>query len=222
MTKISARTHTTDRVRRYYERYTSDYDRWMEHFDPFMLGEGRRRICAQARGHVLEVAIGTGRNLPFYPPDVRLTAVDLSPDMLAVAGRRAAELGRAVDLQLGDAQFLQFADNLFDTVVFTICLSVIPDARQALAEAYRVLRPGGHLLVLEHVRSTITPVRWAMRLLEPLYASIAHDHLLRDPQDHLGRLGFRVERCDYTRWGCIEESIARKGEPPRAGPPGTS
>jgi len=104
--------------------------------------------------------------------------------------------------------------------VFTLSLSVIPDARQALAEAYRVLRPGGHLLLLEHVRSTIVPVRWVERLLDPLMASLAHDHVLRDPQDHLGPIGLRVERCDHTKWGCIEEAISRKDEPPRAGPPG--
>jgi ubiquinone/menaquinone biosynthesis C-methylase UbiE len=220
MTQGGASARPVDRVRGFYERYATDYDRWTDQFDRLLLGEGRRRICARARGHVLEVAVGTGRNLAFYPRDARLTGLDLSPAMLAIAGRRAAESGRTADLRLGDAQSLPFADNQFDAVVFTLALSVIPDARRALAEAYRVLRPGGQLLLLEHVRSGIAPVRWLERVLEPLMASLARDHWLRDPRDHLGPIGFRVERCDRTKGGCIEELIARKGEPPAGGPPG--
>jgi ubiquinone/menaquinone biosynthesis C-methylase UbiE len=162
--------------------------------------------------------VGTGRNFPFYPPAVQIVGVDLSPAMLAIAERRAAELGLKADLHLGDAQALALADSQFDTVVFTLALCTIPDARQALAEAHRVLRPGGHLLLLEHVRSPIRLVRWGQRLLDLPMTRLAHDHLLRDPLDHLSPLGFQVERCDRTKWGCIEEVLARKDEPPTAVP----
>jgi len=197
----------TERVRRFYERAARDYDRWMRRFDPLLLGDARARLCAKATGKTLEVAIGTGRNLPFYPRDVELTGVELSPAMLDIARRRAE--GRAVDLRIGDAESLDLPDATFDTVVFTLCLCTIPDERRALAEAHRVLRSGGRLLLLEHVRSPIAPVRWVQRVLDPLFR-LASDHVLRDPLDHLASLGFVVEECRRYRWGIMEEVVARK------------
>ena len=94
-------------------------------------------------------------------------------------------------------------------MVCTLSLCTIPDERRALAEAYRVLRPGGRLLLLEHVRSPVRPVRWVERLLDPL-ARLAGDHLLRDPLDHLSAAGFGRERSQRSRWGVIEEIVARK------------
>jgi ubiquinone/menaquinone biosynthesis C-methylase UbiE len=107
---------------------------------------------------VLELAFGTGRNLPYYPADVRLTAIELSPRMLEIGRQRANELGRKVDLRLGDAQALEFHDQSFDTVIITFGLCTIPDDRAAVTEAHSVLRPGGRLVLLEHVRSPSTPV----------------------------------------------------------------
>ncbi|MBI3970661.1 MAG: class I SAM-dependent methyltransferase [Chloroflexi bacterium] len=202
--------HETERVRRFYDKSAADYDRWMQVFDRLLLGDGRSRICSRAGGRTLELAIGTGLNLAYYPRDAHLTGIDLSPAMLAVARRRAQELGREVELRLGDAQALDFPDDSFDTVVATLSLCTIPDERRALAEAHRVLRPGGQLLLLEHVRSPVGPVRWVERLLDPL-ARLTGDHLLRDPLDHLGAAGFSVERCDRSKWGIVEEVVARKG-----------
>ena len=201
----------TERVRRFYDRFAADYDRGMGLFERLLLGDGRRRLCSRASGRTLELAIGTGLNLAFYPRDVQLTGIDVSPGMLAVAGRRAAELGLEVELRVGDAQALDFPDQRFDTVVCTLSLCTIPDERRALAEAHRVLRPGGLLLLLEHVRSPVRPVRWVERLLDPL-ARLAGDHLLRDPLDHLEAAGFGVERCERTKWGIIEQVVARKGQ----------
>jgi len=129
--------------------------------------------------------------------------------MVSRAARRAQALGRGADLRLGDAQALEFPDARFDTVVFTLSLGTIPDERCALAEAHRVLRPGGRLLLLEHVRSPIAPVRWAQRSLHPLTRPCG-DHLLRDPLDHLAAAGFRVERWQRSKWGIIEHVVARK------------
>jgi ubiquinone/menaquinone biosynthesis C-methylase UbiE len=96
-------------------------------------------------------------------------------------------------------------------VVCTLALCTIPDERRALVEAYRVLRPGGQLLLLEHVRSPVAPVRWVERLLDPLMVRLAGDHLLRDPLDHIEAVGFSIERCDHSKWGIIEEVVAHKG-----------
>jgi ubiquinone/menaquinone biosynthesis C-methylase UbiE len=201
----------TERIRRFYERAAADYDRGMRLFDRMLLGDGRRRVCSRARGDTLELAVGTGLNLGFYPSDVRLTGIDLSPAMLSLARERAHDLNLDAELVVGDAQVLDIGDASFDTVICALSLCTIPDERRALAEAHRVLRPAGQLVLLEHVRSPIGPVRWVEQLLDPLARRSGGDHLLRDPLDHLAAAGFQLERCERSRWGIVEEIVARKG-----------
>src|SRR5207253_9840245 len=134
-------------------------------------------------GEVLEVGIGTGLSLVHHSDGVRLVGVDATPAMLQIAARRASELAKDVDLRLGDATTLEFADSSFDTVIFTYSLCTIPDPRKALEEANRVLRPGGTLLLTEHVRSPNILVRGGQRLLDPLFRRLEADHLLREPLD---------------------------------------
>jgi ubiquinone/menaquinone biosynthesis C-methylase UbiE len=172
------------------------------------VGDGRQWVCGQARGEVLEIAIGTGRNLPYYPSDVRLTGVDLTPAMLEIARQRASALGREVDLRVGDAHAPEFPDGRFDTVVATLALCTIPDERRTVAEMRRVLRPGGRLLLLEHFRSPLLPVRVLQRLLDPLFVRFYGDHLLREPLDHLVTAGFVVEDVQRSKGGTIERLAA--------------
>src|SRR5699024_7692382 len=116
----------------------------------------------------LEVAVGTGRNLELYGDDVALTGIDLSPRMLAIARRRASGLEHVAELREADAEHLPFADAHFDTVVATLSLCSVPDVAASVAEMDRVLRPGGRLPLLDHVRPTVAPLRWALRGLERL------------------------------------------------------
>jgi ubiquinone/menaquinone biosynthesis C-methylase UbiE len=125
----------------------------MDWGDRILFGGGRGWLGAQASGEVLEIGVGTGRNLRFFPPSVRLTEIDISPRMLDRAKHRAAASRLTVDLRVVDAQALKFADGSFDTVLFGIALWSIPDDRQAIAEARRVLRQGGRVVLLEHFRS---------------------------------------------------------------------
>jgi ubiquinone/menaquinone biosynthesis C-methylase UbiE len=134
----------------------------------------------------------------------------VSPAMLEIARTRARELGREVDLRVGDAQALDFRDDSFDTIVCTLSLCTIPDDRAAVAEARRVLRPGGRFLLLEHVRSPLLPIRVAERLLEPLMLRFEADHLLREPLEHLRAEGFEVERLERSKLGIVERVAARK------------
>ena len=200
----------TERVLRFYEEDAHKYDREMNFFDRLLFAGGRDWVCGQATGEVLEIAIGTGRNLPHYPSDVRLTGVELSPAMLDVARARARGLVRDVDLRVGDAQALDFADDSFDTVVCTLSLCTIPDERAAVAEVGRVLRPGGRFLLLEHVRSPLTPVRLGQRLLDPLAVRFQADHLLREPLEHLQAEGFKLEQVERSKLGIVERVAARK------------
>jgi ubiquinone/menaquinone biosynthesis C-methylase UbiE len=207
---VTGLSNETERVRRIQDKEAPRYDRQISFFERILFGDGRRWVCSQAEGDVLELAAGTARNLPFYPDDVRVTGVELSPEMLAIASRRAEELGREADLRLGDVQALEFPDESFDTVVCTLGLCTIPDDRKAAIEAHRVLRPGGRFLLMEHVRSPSLPVRVVERMLDPLSVRFQGDHLLRDPLDYLASAGFDVERAERSKWGIVERVAARK------------
>jgi ubiquinone/menaquinone biosynthesis C-methylase UbiE len=205
----------TERVRRIQDKTAPSYDRQISFFERILFGGGREWVCSQAQGRVLELACGTARNLALYPPEVELIGVELSPQMLAIAKERAGETGRPADLRLGDVQQLEFADASFDTVTCTLGLCTIPDPRRAAAEAFRVLRPGGRLLLLEHVRSPSPVVRGVQRLLEPLAVRFEADHLLRDPMDYLPGVGFEVEEVERSKWGLVERLRARKPADPQ-------
>ena len=159
----------TERVRRVYEREARKYDQNVRIPERLLFSGGREWVCARAKGEVLEIAAGTGLNHPHYPEGVRLTGIEFVPAMLDIARRRALELGRPVELRLGDAQALEFEDATFDTVVCTLSLCTIPDDHAAVAEVRRVLRPGGRFVLLEHVRSPVRAVRGVQRLLAPAF-----------------------------------------------------
>jgi ubiquinone/menaquinone biosynthesis C-methylase UbiE len=199
-----------DRVRRIYDKMAPKFDRKIRFWERVLFADGREWVCSQATGDVLEIAVGTGRNFPFYPADVRLTGVEFSPMMLEIAQKRARDLGRQIDLRLGDAEALEFPDESFDTVACTVSLCSIPDDRRAVAEARRVLRPGGAFLLLEHVRSPVWIVRASQRLLEPITQRLEGDHMLREPLEHLESEGFAIDHLERSKWGIVERVRARK------------
>lgn len=200
----------TERVRSIQDKTAPRYDRQIAFFERVLFADGRQWACSQAQREVLEIAVGTGRNLAHYPAGTRLTGIELSPEMLAIARRRAADLEIDVDLRQGDAQALEFADDSFDTVVITLALCTIPDDRAAVREIRRVLRPGGRLVLLEHVRSPALPVRAVQRLLDPLSVRFEADHLVREPLDYLAAEGFEIEAVQRLKWGIVERVTALK------------
>jgi ubiquinone/menaquinone biosynthesis C-methylase UbiE len=211
MPKTSQQTEReTQRVRAVQDKQAPKYDRQISFFERVLFGDGRSWVCSQAHGKVLELACGTGRNLPFYSLEVELVAIELSPAMLAIARQRASDLGHPADLRLGDVQALDFPDDSFDTVTCTLGFCTIPDTRAAAAEAFRVMRPGGQLLLLEHVRSPVHMVRRGQRLLEPLAVRFEADHLLREPLDYLPGAGFEIEKVQRSKLGIVERLKARK------------
>jgi ubiquinone/menaquinone biosynthesis C-methylase UbiE len=200
----------TERVRRIWEKLAPRYDKDIMRFEKILFSGGREWVCSQARGEVIDIGVGTGRNLEHYPKGIRLTGIDISAPMLDIARHRASRLGREVDLREGDAQALEFANANFDTVVFTLSLCSIPDDGKAISEAKRVLRPGGQLLLLEHVASPRWLVRTVQRLLDWITVRTVGDHLVRDPLVHVQAQGFEVERMDRLKWGIVERVAARK------------
>jgi ubiquinone/menaquinone biosynthesis C-methylase UbiE len=203
-------TVETERVREIQDKEAPRYDRQISFFERILFGGGREWVCSQAQGEVLELAAGTLRNLPHYPPGVNLTAIELSPEMAAIGRKRAEDLGRSIDLRVGDVQKLDLPDESFDTVTCTLGFCTIPDTRAAAREAFRVLRPGGHLLLLEHVRSPVRAVRGVERLLDPIFVRFEADHLLREPLDYLPGVGFDVDEVVRSKWGIVERLRAHK------------
>jgi ubiquinone/menaquinone biosynthesis C-methylase UbiE len=156
------------------------------------MGDSRRWICSRAVGRVLEVGAGTGLNLPHYPAAVRLVAIDINPAMLGVARGRAAGLNRRTSQVRTDGGRLPFAPASFDSVVCTLALCEFGDRSAVIAEMYRVLRPGGRLLLLDHAQW-----RWPLRG-RPVTLAIA--------------AGFVPVRHERLRLGLIERLDARRTE----------
>lgn len=199
------------RRHRAWEKQASRYDRMMLWWERRLLGRDHRPWAAQrARGDVLEVAIGTGLNLPSYDAELKVTGVDLSPAMLDIARQRAADLDRRVDLREGDAHHLPFDDASFDTAVCTFSLCNIPDPHQAVSEMRRVLRPGGRLVLVDHVRSTSTPIYWLQKAIEKVSVRLDGDHMTRRPADIVEQLDFDVVERDRLRRGIVERLVADK------------
>ncbi len=194
----------------YWDKQAGRYDREMNFWDRHLFGDSRPWACGQAAGDVLEVAVGTGRNLSFYPDGTRLTGVDWSPAMLGLARQRAAALGREADLRQGDAQALDFPDESFDTVLCALGLCAIPDDRRAVSEMARVLRPGGRLLLVDHVAASASALRGVQWLYERITIPLAGEHFRRRPLIYLRELGFLIEESERFKLGVVERVCARK------------
>lgn len=200
-----------DHRRKAWAKLAPKYDKQIGFFERRVLGEEHRAwACSQATGNTLEVAIGTGLNLPHYPADVSLTGIDLSPEMLAIARERARTLGREVNLREANAQALPFKDASFDTVLCTYSLCNVPDEVRTIDEMKRVLKPGGRLILVDHIRSAVKPILWAQKLGEVFSLRIDGDHLTRRPLVHVKQAGFEIETRDRMRAGILERLVASR------------
>lgn len=167
-------------------------------------------MCSQVTGEVLEVAVGTGLNLSHYPAAARLTGIEFSPQMLALARSTAADQGREITLVEGDAQALDFPDAAFDSVVCTYGLCCIPDEQLAVTEMFRVLRPGGLLLLADHVAGSSLVVRAIQRVLEVVTVPQGGEHFRRRPLETAKAAGFQIENSERFTLGIVERVAARK------------
>lgn len=175
--------------------------RWMEHQ---WFPDAREWVCGRAVGETLEIAIGTGLNLRYYPATVEITAIDQDRDMMALAEERAQATGLTMHTEVGDALSLPFVDDAFDTVVCTFALCEVEDVDVALAEFVRVLRPSGRLLLADHVVATSWWVRGGQRVLESLTIPVSGEHFTRRPLDHLAGVGLAVVESTRRTHGAVE------------------
>ncbi len=141
---------------------------------------------------VLEIGVGTGRNIRWHPPDVSVTAVDFSPKMLARAVPQSQQHDPPPELALMDAQALALADEAFDVAVATCVFCSVPDPVRGLQEVRRVLRPDGQLLLLEHVRSGLPVVGRVMDLCNPVVVGLQGVNINRNTVENVERAGFHI------------------------------
>jgi ubiquinone/menaquinone biosynthesis C-methylase UbiE len=207
---MTASNDRSARWNRYWDKKSRSYDREMRFFDKHLFGDSRFWACGQAGGDVLEVAVGTGLNLEAYPDNIKLTGIDWSDAMLDIARRRAAQLGRTATLQQADAHQLPFDDASFDTVICTFGLCAIPDHTRAVAEMARVLRPGGRLILVDHIESSSPVARTVQRLLEVFTVPLGGEHFLRRPLNQVRAAGFDIEQAQRFKLGLVERLVARK------------
>lgn len=195
------RRRSTARVERYFDAHAGHYDRQMGGAERWLLGAQRQWATSRAGGDVLELAVGTGLNLPLYGAEVgHVLGLDLSEAMLELARDRvrAHRLDDRVEVRRGDAQHLDLPDASVDTVVATYALCTIPDPAAALLEALRVLRPDGGLVLVDHGPSRSALLRVAQRAVNPLTVRWQSDDLLRDTHALVTAAGFEVVEADQV------------------------
>jgi len=167
-------SHTTidsSAIREIYDQWAHRYDRREALAELVLLRRYRRHLLASAHGRVLEVGIGTGRNLRYYPPDCQIIGIDISENMLKIAERRATQLQLDVKLLPMDAHELAFPDRSFDTIVSSFSLCTMTDPVRVLTEMSRVSALNGRILLLEHGRSRYRWVSWLLDRMTPYHVS---------------------------------------------------
>lgn len=199
-------------VRSRYNRVARFYDLEQTLEEPFVFGRLRKVLWAEAplTGTILEVGVGTGVNMRHYPPGARMTAIDISDRMLAKARARARRHKVRVDLALMDAQHLDLADDTFDAVVATCVFCSVPDPIAGLRETLRVLKPGGRLLLMEHVRSGNAIAGKIMDLLNPLIVRLSGANINRRTVKNVAAAGFTDIAVSSHMLGLVKTIRATK------------
>lgn len=195
---------------RHWDRLAARYDELSAGVERRFLAPSRPWVAGRVHGRVLEVGVGTGANLAHYPAGTDLTCLERSVPMLEQARGRARRLGLEVAFVHGDAGALEAADDAFDTVLSTFTLCCVPDEEAALAEMVRVLRPGGSLLLADHVVAAPWWLRAGQALAETVSVPVQGEHFRRRPLRVVRALGLEVLATERERLGLIERVHARQ------------
>jgi ubiquinone/menaquinone biosynthesis C-methylase UbiE len=203
----------TRREQKAYDRHSRWYDLTQWPMEVFGLGRLRQRLWDQVQGErVLEVGVGTGRNLPYYPAQSRVVAIDLSPGMLRRAVKRAERMGCQVDFALADAQRLPFREGSFDTITATCVFCSVPDPVQGLRELRRVSRREGSTLLLEHVRAKNPLLGKVMDWMNPIAVRMNGANINRRTVENVKLAGLAIEREDSFMMSIVKMLRARPVE----------
>jgi ubiquinone/menaquinone biosynthesis C-methylase UbiE len=200
------KTNPNDRTRNRYDRNAFLYDFLEAPMEYLRFAAWRKRLRTEIKGkRALEVGVGTGKNLIYYPGDMHITAIDFSPQMLAKARQKAEKLNLQVDLQEMDVQHLDFADHSFDTVFASFVFCSVPDPVMGLRELRRVCKPEGRLLLLEHMRPGNAALGFLFDALNPIVVRMMGANINRRTIDNIRTAGWQIRKeehlySDIVRW----------------------
>ncbi|MFH1976248.1 MAG: methyltransferase domain-containing protein [Pseudomonadota bacterium] len=189
-------SNLTAQTKTRYNRIAPYYD-VMEIITERTFSRWRQRLLARAKGKVLEIGVGTGKNFPYYPESVDITGLDIADKMLLHARLRADKIGFTVHLMEGDVQSLPFPENSFDTAVATFVFCSVPDPVLGLKELRRVVRSGGEILLLEHVRIDKPVVGWFMDRLNPLIVRVMGANINRRTIENVKKAGLSIVSIEH-------------------------
>ena len=199
-------------TRNRYQRISRFYDA-MEIFAEKRFRAWREQLWSQVNGStILEVGVGTGKNISYYPKAARVTGIDLTPGMLEQAKRKvqALEIRSNVDLRLGDVQMLDFPNNSFDSALATFVFCSVPDPVLGLREMRRVVRPGGSILLLEHMRSPNPQIGKIMDWLNPLVVRMMGANINRPTVENVWEAGLEIARVEDLGMGGVFKMIVAR------------
>ncbi len=183
-----------NKIKNRYNRVAGFYDIFDKPME-MAFSKWREKLLQGAKGEVLEVGIGTGKNIPYYPDNIELTGIDFSPQMVKIAKGKAKNKSNIKILEM-DAENMDFSDNSFDTVITSCVFCSVPDPVKGLKEIRRVCNNGGKILMLEHVRShkkVLGPIMDAFNFI-PLHLFGAN--INRETYQNLRNAGFKPEKIE--------------------------
>lgn len=201
----------TAKTRNRYDRIATIYDVTEAPIERLFYASWCKRLWAGVKGpEVLEVGVGTGKNMPYYPDDVHIIAIDLSERMLSRARRRAKRLGLSVGLRQMDAQALTFPSDTFDTVVATFVFCSVPDPVIGLRELGRVCKREGEIRLLEHMRARNEALGRLMDIANPLVVGTMGPNINRRTVENVEKAGLETERAeDLSVQGIFKLIVAK-------------
>lgn len=176
-----------------YTRFAKFYDFLQWPLEILHLNTLRREVISHASGKILEVGIGTGKNLRYYPQESNLTGIDFSSGMLNIARKKAHRM-RLLQCELikMDIEAMAFSDNTFDTIISTFVFCTVPHPDKGLHELYRVLKPGGKAIFLEHMKSSSKGLNMILWVMERFAIPLLGTSMLRETQKEIKNAGFTI------------------------------
>jgi len=201
----------TEAGRKTYDRIAPLYDFMEVLVERSRYSKWREILWSKVEGtKILEVGVGTGKNFPYYPSDAEITAIDFSEKMLSRAKKKARDFGTRVQLNQMDVQALEFEDNTFDTVLGSFVFCSVPDPIKGLQEVGRVCKPGGKVVLLEHVLSANRFIAWLMNLANPIVARLMGPNINRRTVENVANSSLKVEKVTDLAAGIFKLIEARK------------